>query len=219
MGNAEVNEPNSPLPTGNIAAIVAAAGRSTRMGEPKQLLPWGQQTVLGAVATHLTTAGASPVLCVVGHRAAEMCAALSDASARLVNNPDYLQGEMLSSYQAGLRHLLAEQTAYLGFLVALGDQPHIPVEVIHQVIAQARLTPHQIVIPSYKMRRGHPFFIPAQLWPELLALSQNESLRTLVQRHQTAITYVDVATDAILNDIDTPADYQNLSVKNSAATI
>lgn len=197
-----------------VAAVVAAAGRSTRMGEPKQLLAWGDRTVLGAVAHNLAAAGASPVLCVVGHRADEMAAALGDAPAHLLRNPNYLQGEMLSSYQTGVRYLLAEGSPCIGTLLALGDQPHVPVSVIAQVIEQARLTPDHIVIPSYQMRRGHPFYLPAQLWPELLALSHEETLRTLLQRHANSITYVNVETDAILNDIDTPADYQTLSTKS-----
>jgi CTP:molybdopterin cytidylyltransferase MocA len=65
------------------------------------------------------------------------------------------------------------------------------------------------------MRRGHPFYLPAHLWPELVALSYDETLRTLLQRHHSAITYVNVTTDAILRDIDTPADYHALSTKNA----
>jgi molybdenum cofactor cytidylyltransferase len=200
--------------TGKVAAIVAAAGRSTRMGEPKQLLPWGERTVLGTVAINLAEAGASPVLCVVGHRAEEMVSALGDAPAQLLHNPDYLLGEMLSSYQVGVRHLQGVTAPVIGTLLALGDQPHVPVEVIRQVIEQACSSPDQIVIPSHEMRRGHPFYLPARLWPELLALSHDETLRTLLQRHQPAITYVNVTTDAILRDIDTPADYQALAAKD-----
>lgn len=203
------------MPPTCIAAVVAAAGRSTRMGEPKQLLPWGDSTVLGTVARNLASAGASPVICVVGHRADEMAAALGDAPATLLRNPDYLVGEMLSSYQAGVRHLLAASEPCLGTLLALGDQPHVPVEVIRQVIDQARATPEKIVIPSFEMRRGHPFYLPAHLWPELLALGQDETLRTLLQRNQSIITYVNVTTDAILRDIDTPADYRALSTQEA----
>lgn len=198
-----------------IAAVVAAAGRSTRMGEPKQLLPWGERTVLGTVATNLAAAGACPVLCVVGHRANEMAVALGDAPAQLLYNPDYLAGEMLSSYQVGVRHLQSQALPYQGTLLALGDQPHIPIDVIRQVIARAQCTPEQIVIPSYEMRRGHPFYLPTRLWPELLALTYDETLRTLLQRHPDAITYVNVATGAILRDIDTPADYQTLAASGS----
>lgn len=202
---------------GHVAAVVAAAGRSTRMGEPKQLLPWGERTVLATVAFNLAEAGAQPVLCVVGHRAEEMATALGDAPAQLLNNPDYLAGEMLSSYQAGVRHLLASPDRHIGTLLALGDQPHVPIEVILQVIEHAYQTPDLIVIPSYEKRRGHPFYVPASIWAELLLLSYEESLRTLLQRHQPLITYVNVDTDAILRDMDTPAEYQALAAKETKA--
>ncbi len=208
--------PDNPAPhsTVYVAAVVAAAGRSTRMGEAKQLLPWGERTVLESVVHNLAEAGASPVICVVGHRADEMVTALGNAPAILLRNPDYLEREMLSSYQVAVRHLMAEATPCFGTLLALGDQPHIPKSVIRQVVEQARVTPDHIVIPSFELRRGHPFYLPADLWPELLALSDDETLRTLVQRHQPSITYVNVMTDAILRDIDTPADYQALSGKS-----
>lgn len=196
-----------------IAAVIAAAGRSTRMGEPKQLLPWGDTTVLGAVVANLSAAGAAPVVCVVGHRRDEVETALHGSSAILVHNPDYLEGEMLSSFQAGIRHLSGAhhpEQPYLGALLALGDQPHIPVPVIAQVIEQARRTPHSLVIPSHAMRRGHPIYLPAALWPELLALSLDDTLRTLVRCHERSIVYVTVATDAILRDMDTPDDYAAL---------
>lgn len=206
--------PSDPL---LIAAVVAAAGRSTRMGEPKQLLPWGNRTVLGTVAHNLAEAGATPVICVVGHRAAEMAAALGDAPAQLLHNPDYLQGEMLSSYQVGVRHLISSASfpgSFLGTLLALGDQPHVPVAAIRQVLDAARTSPDRIIMPSYEMRRGHPFYFPARLWPELLALTFEETLRVVIQRHQTEIAYVNIDSDSILRDIDTPADYQSLLSRN-----
>jgi molybdenum cofactor cytidylyltransferase len=204
--------PNSS-PHSQIAAVVAAAGRSIRMGTPKQLLAWGERTVLSAVTDHLVAAGASPVLCVVGHRAGEMATALGNAPAILLRNDDFLLGEMLSSYQVGVRHLTHDTASYLGTLLALGDQPHVPVEVITQILVQARQTPDRIVVPSYEMRRGHPFYLPASLWPELLGLAGEATLRTLMQRNQALISYVNVNTDAILRDMDTPADYEALTGK------
>lgn len=198
------------LPPRPISAVVAAAGRSTRMGSPKQLLPWRGTTVLAAVVQNLADAGAQPVICVVGHRREEMIAALASAPAQVVDNPDYLQGEMLSSYQAGVRHLLSQDTTCAGALLALGDQPHIPVSVLRLLIAQAQQTPDQLIIPRYQDRRGHPIYLPALLWPELIALGHDETLRSLVVRHATSIVYVEVGSDAILRDIDTPNDYQSL---------
>ncbi len=194
-----------------ISAIIAAAGRSTRMGQPKQLLPWQDTTVLGAVVRNLTAAGAQPVVCVVGHRCDEMINALAGTPAQIVHNPDYLQGEMLSSYQAGLRYLQTQPSTFAGTFLALGDQPHIPVDVLRAILAQAHKTPNRLVIPRFQERRGHPIYLPAALWPELIALGGDETLRTLVVRHAANIAYVAVDTDAILRDIDTPHDYQSLA--------
>jgi molybdenum cofactor cytidylyltransferase len=98
-----------------------------------------------------------------------------------------------------------------GALFALGDQPHVPVSLIADVVAQARHTPESIVIPSYAMRRGHPFFIPAHLWSELLELGEALTLRDFLRRHEQQILYVESATDAILRDMDTPDDYAALA--------
>ena len=196
-----------------IGAIIAAAGQSRRMGSPKQLLAWGDSTVIATVVQNLSTAGAVPVVCVVGHRQAEMRTALQMTQAEIVFNPDYATAEMLSSYQAGIRQLAA--TACAGALIALGDQPQIPTAIIRQVIEQAQATPDKLVIPSYNMRRGHPFYVPRLLWPALLALGPAETLRSLLMQHNSEIVYVNVADDAILRDMDTPADYVNLQpVKN-----
>ena len=198
-----------------LAAVIAAAGQSRRMGSPKQLLPWGASTVIANVVQNLSAAGAEPVICVVGHRHAEVTAALTSTCAEIVFNPDYAHTEMLSSYQTGIRHL--QPTQCPGALIALGDQPHIPAAVIQQVIAQACQTPDQVVIPSYEMRRGHPFYIPRSLWPALLALGNDDSLRTLLKHYATEIVYVSVETDAILRDMDLPADYAGLQAANSAS--
>lgn len=192
-----------PLPP--IGAVIAAAGLSRRMGSPKQLLPWGNSTVIASVVDHLHAAGAAPILVVTGHRHDEVAAAVSGTTAQTVHNADYATAEMLSSYQVGLHALAAQECA--GVLLALGDQPHIPVATLRQIVRQAQATPDALVIPSFAMRRGHPFYMPRALWPELLALTGEETLRTLVARHHARIVYVTVDTDAILHDMDTPAEF------------
>ena len=196
--------PNLPL----IAAVIAAAGRSTRMGTPKQLLPWGTSTVIATVVDKLATAGAQPVICVVGHQKAEITAALATTPAQTIYNPDYANSEMLTSYQVGVRAL--EQTACSGTLIALGDQPHIPVAIIQQIIEQAQRTPDSLVIPSFNLRRGHPFYLPQVLWAELLELEASGSLRTLVTRHSQQIIYINVESNSILRDMDTMDEYTKL---------
>ncbi|HMN30901.1 MAG TPA: NTP transferase domain-containing protein, partial [Caldilineaceae bacterium] len=89
-----------------IAAVVAAAGMSRRMGTAKQLLPWHGQTVISAVVSNLDTAGATPIVVVTGHRQAEVAAALAATPARTVYNADYTTDEMLRSYQVGIAALV-----------------------------------------------------------------------------------------------------------------
>lgn len=191
----------------SIAAVIAAAGFSRRMGDFKQLLPWAGSTVIQTVVANLTIAGANPVLCVVGHRSDEVATALASSAAMVVFNPDYHDAEMLRSYQVGVRILEGEVTV-AGTLLALGDQPHIPVEVIGAIIEQAAQTPAQIVIPSHQMRRGHPIYLPRHLWPDLLELGGDDTLRDLLNRYTEDIIYVEVETDAIRRDMDTPAEYE-----------
>ena len=197
-----------------IAAVIAAAGQSRRMGQPKQLLPWGDATVIAAVVNNLHRAGAAPVVCVVGHRSAELREALRDAPAVLVYNEEYQAREMIASYQAGVRRLRREQTPCAGTLIALSDQPHIPATIIGQVLAEAAQQPDRIVIPSHNMRRGHPIYLPAALWDELLALPPGQILRDLIRRHAARIDYVVVESDTILRDLDTPEEYAALRDEN-----
>ena len=193
-----------------IAAVIAAAGQSRRMGRPKQLLPWGEATVIAAVVDNLHAAGAVPVVCVIGHRSAELREALRDAPAVLVYNEEYQAREMIASYQAGVRWLQNEETRYAGTLIALSDQPQIPATIIEQVLAAAARQPDHIVIPSHEMRRGHPVYLPAALWDELLTLTPAQTLRDLIRRHEARIAYVVVESDAILRDLDTPEEYAAL---------
>lgn len=203
-----------------VAALIAAAGRSMRMGEPKQLLPWNNGTVIESAVRHLHEGGAAPILCVVGHQADEVQRALHQVpSARspvhVVRNPDYRSLEMLSSYQVGIQALWEYEAKTggapcVGALFALGDQPHIPSQVIRKVVDQTTQTPDAPVIPSYNMRRGHPFYLPRMLLIEITQLTADETLRTVLRRYNEKIVYVNVDTDAILRDMDTPADYDSL---------
>ncbi|MEX1018128.1 MAG: nucleotidyltransferase family protein [Litorilinea sp.] len=197
-----------------IAAVIAAAGRSTRMGEPKQLLPWRDATptgsVLGTVLINLAAAGVQPVICVVGHARDEIGAVAGAAGAEVVYNPDYATVEMLASYQTGVRHLLAHHAQTTGALFAVGDQPHIPVRVTRQVIHHALCRPRAIVVPSYAMRRGHPMYIPRDVWDFLLQLGPEESMRAVMRHFADRVEYVTVGVEAILLDMDTPEDYAAL---------
>ncbi len=208
-----------------IAAILLAAGLSRRMGRFKLTLPWGETTVIGQVVGTLQAAGLDQIVVVTGHRADEVRAALAGTSASLVHNPDYAAGEMLSSIQAGLRAVdlsaagadrlsgvnggsaASDATPPPAVLLCLGDQPQMETATVQAVLAAGAGDGwSRIVIPSYRMRAGHPILLPRWLWPEILACTG--TLRDVMAAHRDADTrYLTLDTPTILADLDTPADY------------
>lgn len=191
-----------------ISALVLAAGRSTRMGQLKQLLPLGQHTIIEQVVTTFLASSVDEVVVVTGCEHTEVEAVLRAYPVRCVYNPDFAAGEMISSVQVGLHALGPDVSAAL---LAVGDQPQIEGHVIEQVLTAWRSgLPDRIVIPSYQMRRGHPVCLPRSVWPAVWALGWQDSLRSLWATHTDRIGHVIVDTPSILGDLDTPEDYRRL---------
>ncbi len=188
-----------------ISAIVLAAGMSRRMGRPKLLLPLGDELAIQRVMRTVTGSTVDETIVVVGHRRAEMEDALKQFPARVVYNPDYAQGEMLSSIQTGLRAASPQVTAAL---IVLGDQPGISTAVIDRIVTALRAHGDQICLPTYGGQRGHPIGLPRRFWPEVLALGWDASLRDVIRRHREDIMEVAVPDEAVLIDMDTPEDYE-----------
>lgn len=187
-----------------VVAVVMAAGMSVRMGAPKLTLPWGNQPVIGAVVSTLALGGVERILVVTGAHERGIRDALKNTSVQIVDNPDYQNGEMICSLRAGLAVVEADAD---GVLVVLGDQPQIRSEVVRQVVAMAEAAPEQIIIPSYQMHRGHPWYLPRRYWKEIREMPASATLRDFMKQHPSDIVYLLVDTDSILADLDTPDDY------------
>jgi len=188
-----------------VAAIVLAAGESARMGQPKPLLPWDRgQTVIEAIVARLVALRLAEIVVVTGHQAADVARAVAWLPVRVVHNPDYRQGGMISSVQAGLRALSPEIAACL---VVMGDQPALNARVIDQVLLAYARGRGEIVAPEYEGRRGHPVLFDSRYWPELLAL-QEGAPRDVIARYPDRLHLVPVSDDSILRDIDTPQQYR-----------
>ncbi len=187
----------------DVAAVILAAGQSRRMGQPKLLLPWGNTTVLGQVIAVFAEAGVEEIVVVTGG-AREQVEALVGSSARTVFNPEYAEGEMLSSIQCGLGSLSSSTRAAL---IGLGDQPQVRVETVRAVCEAYARSRSPLVVPSHNLRRGHPWLADRSLWPELLSLPAGRSPREFLNAHAGLIHYVSVDTPTILADLDTPEDY------------
>lgn len=186
-----------------IGAVVLAAGRSQRMGRPKMVLPWSETTVIEQVVKVLLTSSVGDMVVVTGGAREDVEFALSGLKVRTVNNPDYANGEMARTLQVGLS---AMEDGVEAALVVLGDQPQIEQSVVEAVIV-AYEQGNRLVVPSYQMRRGHPWLVARSLWDGLLGLRPPKTLRDFLNIHTSDIHYVNVDTPSIIQDLDTPEDY------------
>jgi molybdenum cofactor cytidylyltransferase len=187
-----------------LAGIVLAAGESRRMGQPKQLLPFGERTILERVVDTLLTAGIGEVVVVLGHLADRVRAVLGNRPVRAVVNASYRQG-MLTSVQCGVRAVGAD---YEAVVIALGDQPQIESVVVSAVMQAYHSGNAGIVIPRYGDRKGHPIIINLRKYREAIVnLPEDAGLNRLMQQYADDVCLIDVATEDIIRDIDVPEDY------------
>lgn len=191
---------------GRVAAIVLAAGRSTRMGRSKQTLPWGDTTMIGEVVRRLQASRVAEIVVVTGAEKESVEAALAAAPVRFAFNPDFETSEMARSLQVGLRSLPLSGNS-LAALVVLADQPRLDPGVAQAVIQRWRETQAPVVAPIYQGQRGHPLLFDRSTWPDLFALPAEANPRDFL-RAAGRIELVEAVTDAILRDIDTPDDYE-----------
>lgn len=187
-----------------IAAVILAAGRSRRMGRPKLNLPWGETTVIGRVVEVLLSAGVTEQVAVTGGARAEVEQALQPYPVRLVYNKLYAQEEMLTSFQIGLRALAESCDAAL---ICLGDQPQIEKPIVVRILQEYRHSGRDLIVPSYQMRRGHPWLLGRRYFPEILAMGPGRTLRDFLNHNQEDIYYLSVDSPSILMDLDTPDAY------------
>jgi molybdenum cofactor cytidylyltransferase len=197
------------------AAIVLAAGTSSRMGEGryKLLLPLDGRPLLLHTLEAALAAQARPLIVVLGHRSDEVRAALSDYAAHaeivLVTNSAYRQG-MSTSLRAGLQALLERPDAATvgSALILLGDQPFISAPLLDRLIETWRTSGRRVVAPLYAGRRGNPVLFAADLFPELLAIEGDEGGRRVLERHSAEMALVEVAERMAHYDVDTWEAYQ-----------
>jgi len=186
-----------------VAAIVLAAGASTRMAPRHKLLVEGPdgRPMVARVVDHIVASPARPVIVVTGHRDAEIRAALAGRDVRFVYAEHHAAG-LAESLKAGLAALPEEAVAAL---ICLGDMPLVEATDISRIIAaydpdEGRL----IVVPTHDGQPGNPVLWDRGFIPEMMQLTGDTGARALLRRHADAIAEVAMDTDAVLRDFDTP---------------
>ncbi len=186
-----------------VAALVLAAGRSSRMGADNKLLAEVDRIPMALRAVNAARASrAACVVAVVGHQAAAVGALLSGSGATIVHNPDYAQG-MSTSLRRGLAALPEDVEAAL---VVLGDMPRISAGHLDRLIAAFDPADPAIVVPERDGRRGNPVLWPREFFAAMEAVSGDQGARGLLEQHAGRIRRVTLDDDAIFLDVDRPED-------------
>ncbi len=189
-----------------VAAVLLAAGTSSRMGSANKLLVEVLGRPLVVTAALALQPHASPLVVVTGHDSAAVRAALAGHPIRFVHNDAYAEG-MATSIRAGVEAL----PEVAGVLVCLADMPRLqPRHVAALVAAFAEAGPGAICVPTCRGRRGHPVLFGAAHLGALCALSGDRGGRALLDAHRGAVREVPIDDDGVLVDVDTPADLEGI---------
>lgn len=186
-----------------ICALVLAAGRSRRMGQPKLLLPLGGEPILRRVVRSLYQGAVDHVCVVTAPGGPDLAAAVGDARVQWVQNPEP-EGEMLVSVRHGLRSLPAGWSAVL---VTPADHPGLVPETIEALIEAHRRTACSLMVPVFDGRRGHPVWIGRQHAEAILTRFDGVGLRGLLRERGAEVLEVLCHGGVAHEDMDTPADY------------
>lgn len=193
-------EAEQPL---RLGALILAAGGSSRMGAPKQLLEIGGEPLVARAVDAALGSGARPVVVVLGSDSGRVLAPIADRGIVAVHNPDWATG-LSSSIRVGMVALLAAEPSLDAVLIAPCDQPDLSAEVILR-LASAHRQGGRIAAARYGGRNGAPAIFGREHFGALAALAGDEGARRLLNADPAAVSAVELPE--LGADIDTPEDY------------
>jgi molybdenum cofactor cytidylyltransferase len=198
--------------TPKYAAVVLAAGMSTRAGPVnKLLLPFRENTLLGCVLDAVRASAVTEIMVVTGHEAERIrpviSAHLTGAAQpwRIIHAPDFADG-LSASLKAGI-HAVHPKT--LGTVVCLGDMPLVTSKVIDLLIKSQR-PQDMATVPTRDGKWGNPVLLSRALFPEVMRLTGDQGARRILKQAEGKIRLLEIADPAIETDIDTPEMLENI---------
>ena len=197
-----------------ISGLILGAGASSRMGQPKQLLPFKGTTLLGWVTSQAEMAAElDEVVVVLGRAGDEIRRLVEFGRARLIDNPIFGEG-CASSYKAGIGALDPKSDA---IMILLGDQPGVGPETIDRVASEWRQADSDIALCSYRGRKGHPMIFARPLFQELVGLHGDKAAWKLVDKNPNAVHEIEFDRP-FPDDIDTLEDFEKLTGSQGSAS-
>ena len=188
-------------PGPRIAALLLAAGQSSRMGSNKLLAEIDGRPMVARVAQRLLSSHARPIVAVLGNQADRVDAALGKLPVERVRNPAFAEG-LSSSLKAGLAALPEDVD---GVIVCLGDMPLVAGRDLDRLIAAFNpLEGRAIIVPTRRGKRGNPVLWAKRFIPEMAELAGDVGAKHLIGEHAELVCEVEMDSDGVLVDIDTP---------------
>ncbi|MGH7809210.1 MAG: nucleotidyltransferase family protein, partial [Candidatus Binatia bacterium] len=185
---------------------IQSAGESSRMGQPKALLPIDGETFIERIVGVLQKTKIGRVFVILGHNAAELSRRVEHLPIEILINPNYKLGQ-LSSLQVAVRRI--EQNADCdGMLVHLVDHPFIDARLVDTMIDRFYESNKFIVVPRHGGKRGHPVIFSRRLYGELLTAPLDQGAKVVVNAHQGDTLEIETDDIGITIDIDTPELYR-----------
>ncbi len=185
--------------------VILAAGASTRMGTPKQLLDYQGQPLLRHAAEVALATSCQRVIVVLGCRSQQLREALRGLPVTIVENPDW-EGGMGTSIRAGVA--IAEQEKLDGVILGLADQPLITPQILDTLIQTHVASGHAIVTSQYAGTVGVPVFFSREYFPHLLGLEPSQGCKGVILKHTQHAMRLDCPEAEM--DVDTPEDYSRV---------
>jgi molybdenum cofactor cytidylyltransferase len=189
------------------AAIILAAGASTRLGQPKQLIAVDGETLLHRTTRLAIEAGCLPVLVVLGRDAATLAGEVEELGVSIVINDEWQTG-MASSLRRGLQAVLAAKPHQPRIMILVCDQPKLDVSVLRDLLSAHTEKETLIAASRYQGTNGVPAIFSRELFPELLELTGDQGARRIMQLHLEEVASVDFQDGEY--DLDTPQDLARL---------
>lgn len=194
----------------SIAALILAAGSSKRLGSSKQLLPWGDKTLLEHVIDRTRSFGFDEIWVVIGHESERVLDAVDFGGASVVINEEYEEG-LASSLRVGLDSLIRGSRADKAMFF-MGDQPEVLPDVVAELLNVAKREKRPAVVPKYRYSWSNPVIVDRSLWERLMSLEGDAGAQRLLQAHPEWVREVWVES-LPPRDIDTPQDVADLQPK------
>ena len=195
------------MTSGRIGIVILAAGESMRMGQPKQLLPFRERTLIRHAVDTAVASLCRPILVVIGARAELVGAELQSLPVMVAYNPEWASG-IGSSLRVAIRALDPVDDIE-GIVITLSDQPLVTTEALNRIVETHYGTGKDIVASEYADTYGVPLFIGKRFFAEVAALDGDEGAKRVTGRHLEEMTTVPLVEAAF--DIDTPIDYERLT--------